>query len=227
MSEPPVLLVHGFASSFERNWRQPGWVDLLKDAGREVIGVDLLGHGRAPRPHDPAAYASLEDHVAAAIPDGSQVDAIGFSLGARVLLRVAARAPERFAHIVTGGVGASLFRTEDPEPMARAVEGSSEASEPLGRAFARFAADGDNDPKALAACLRRPTEPLSGDELGRIRCPVLVVLGTADFAGPAEPLVAALPDVRLVTLAGVDHLGTPMHMRFIDAALEFLGALPA
>jgi len=27
-------------------------------------------------------------------------------------------------------------------------------------------------------------------------------------------------------LSGVDHLGTPMHMRFIDAALEFLGAVP-
>jgi pimeloyl-ACP methyl ester carboxylesterase len=134
--------------------------------------------------------------------------------------------PERFHRIVVGGVGANLFRADDPEPMARAVEGSAETEDPLGRAFARFAADGANDPKALAACLRRPTRPMSAEELGRVRCPVLVVLGTADFAGPADPLMDALPDARLVTLPGVDHLGTPMHMRFIDAALGFLEAVP-
>ena len=226
MFTAPVLLVHGFASSFERNWRQPGWVDLLKDAGREVIGVDLLGHGGAARPHDPAAYASLEDDVEALLPEASAVDAIGFSLGARVLLTVAARGPDRFHRIVVGGVGANLFRADDADPMARAVEGSAEASDPMARAFARVAADGVNDPKALAACLRRPTRPMSPEELGRVSCPVLVVLGSRDFAGPADPLMAALPDGRLVMLSGVDHLGTPMHMRFIDAALEFLGAVP-
>src|SRR5260370_26842131 len=44
--DPPVLLVHGFASSAEHNWRRPGWLDLLADLGRETIAVDLPGHGR-------------------------------------------------------------------------------------------------------------------------------------------------------------------------------------
>src|SRR5436305_9566708 len=91
MSTTPVLLVHGFASSFERNWREPGWVDLLADAGRTTIEVDLLGHGNAPKPHDPAAYADLEARVAEALPADGEVDAIGFSLGARVLLGLASR----------------------------------------------------------------------------------------------------------------------------------------
>jgi hypothetical protein len=30
----PVLLVHGFASSADHNWRQPGWLDLLGDVGQ-------------------------------------------------------------------------------------------------------------------------------------------------------------------------------------------------
>src|SRR5207245_4293463 len=89
----PVLLVHGFASSFERNWREPGWVDLLSDAGREVIGADLLGHGTAAKPHDPAAYVHLESDLATLLPSEGPVDAIGFSLGARLLLRVAATRP--------------------------------------------------------------------------------------------------------------------------------------
>ena len=191
-----------------------------------MIGVDLLGHGHAPRPHEPAAYASLDDDVAALLPAGTPVDAIGFSLGARVLLSVAAGRPECFRRIVVAGVGANLFRDDDPEPMARAVEGSADTEDPLARAFARFAADGANDPKALAACLRRPSKPLAPQDLLRVSCPVLVVLGTADFAGPPEPLVRALPDARLVTLPRVDHLGTPMHLRFIDAALKFLDAVP-
>ena len=47
---PPVLLVHGFASSAEHNWRHPGWLDLLADCGRETIAIDLPGHGTAPKP---------------------------------------------------------------------------------------------------------------------------------------------------------------------------------
>ena len=222
----PVMLVHGFASSFRRNWVEPGWVALLEDAGRSVIGVDLLGHGDAPKPHDPAAYADLEGGVAAQLPDVA-VDAIGFSLGARVLLAVAASHPDRFSRIVVGGVGANLFVDADPEVIASAIEmGGADVDTPLARAFARFAATPGNDPKALAACLRRPAPPMTAELLNRVTTPVLVVLGDKDFAGPADPLMAALPNARLVTLPGVDHLGAPEDFGFIDAALEFLDAAP-
>jgi pimeloyl-ACP methyl ester carboxylesterase len=250
----PVLLVHGFASSFERNWREPGWVDLLSDAGREVIATDLLGHGTAAKPHDPADYVRLESDLAALLPADAPVDAIGFSLGARLLLSVAATRPGAFSRLVVGGVGESVLRDDDSEPVARAVEGSAASSvadgaavdgagargagasrsgppasveSNLARAFARFARTPGNDPLALAACLRRPAAPLTTEVLGRVRLPVLVVLGDQDFAGPAEPLVDALPDATLVMLDGVDHLATPMNFGFIDAALGFLGAVPA
>ena len=65
MRTEPVLLVHGFASSFERNWREPGWADLLHEAGREVIGFDLPGHGNAPKPYEPEAYAHAMETVGA------------------------------------------------------------------------------------------------------------------------------------------------------------------
>ena len=227
MRTEPVLLVHGFASSFERNWREPGWVDLLQESGREVIGVDLLGHGRAPRPHDPAAYADLDRCVEDVLPAGGAVDAIGFSLGAQMLLAVAARQPERFGRLVLGGVGANVFQSGDPDAVARAIEtGHADPDNGLARAFTQFAEGSGNDPLALAACLRRPSRPLTAATLATVHCPVLVVLGDRDFAGPADPLVAALPDVRLVTLAGADHFGTPKDFRFIDAALDFLEAVP-
>ena len=225
-----MLLVHGFASSFERNWREPGWVDLLSDAGREVIGLDLLGHGSADKPHDPAAYNDLEQDVAAALPDdtSTQVDAIGFSMGAILLLKVATQQPDRFNRIIVGGVGANVFGGGGGgEGIARAVEGGvTDESSAIARVFAQFAQGSDNDPKALAACMRRSSKPITRDDLTKVTCPVLVVLGDKDFAGPADPLVDALPNAKLVTLAGVDHFATPREFKFIDAALDFLGALP-
>lgn len=224
MNDIPVMLVHGFASSFERNWREPGWVDLLRDEGRQVIGLDLLGHGQAPRPRDPAAYASLEQSVITAIPPAGQVDAVGFSLGAQLLLRAAAAVPDRFRRIVVAGTGDGIFGRTDPEPVARAVEsGQAEAEAgPAAAALAHFALAPGNDPAALAACLRRPHAPLTEAELAAIRAPVLIVLGDRDFAGPADRLAAALPDARRATLPGTDHFGTPRDFRFVAAALDFL-----
>jgi pimeloyl-ACP methyl ester carboxylesterase len=218
------LLVHGFASSFERNWKDTGFSDLLADAGREVIGPDLLGHGKADKPHDPRAYADLEGDLERHLPSSGTIDAVGFSLGARVLLGVAARHPDRFGRIVVGGVGANLFRGGDPEPIARAVTGDVDAEHPVARFFAAAAAGSGNDREALAACLRRPDSGVGRDALARITCPVLVVLGDRDFAGPADPLLEALPDARLVTLTRCDHFATPKDFRFLDAALDFLDA---
>jgi pimeloyl-ACP methyl ester carboxylesterase len=97
----PILLVHGFASSFDLNWTRNGWPDLLHDAKRTVLSVDLLGHGTAEKPHRPEAYAELENSILQALPnDDSVVDAVGFSLGAVTLVRAAAKAPHRFGRLV-------------------------------------------------------------------------------------------------------------------------------
>lgn len=220
----PVMLVHGFASSFERNWRELGWVDLLHDEGRAVIGVDLLGHGQAAKPSEPAAYAALEESIAAAMPAAGLLDAVGFSLGAQLLLRVASVSPGRFRRIVLGGIGDGVFASTDPEPVARAVEAGQAAEDagPSAAALAHFAMAPGNDRGALAACLRRPRAPLTEAEVAAVRVPVLVVLGDRDFAGPADRLIAALPDARLVSLSRTDHFGTPKDFRFVQAALDFV-----
>jgi pimeloyl-ACP methyl ester carboxylesterase len=224
MSDVPVLMVHGFASSFERNWREPGWVDVLEEEGHRVVGVDLLGHGAAPKPTDPEAYRDLERCVDAALPAGEVVDAVGFSLGGQLLLRVASRTPDRFRRIAVGGVGDNIFSGSVSEEAAVAIEAGQvgEAGHEALGAFARFAQAPGNDPAALAACMRRPQGPVTAEQLGAVKVPVLVVLGDRDFAGPAERLMAALPEARLVTLAGADHFGTPKDFRFIDAVVDFL-----
>jgi pimeloyl-ACP methyl ester carboxylesterase len=224
VSDVPVMLVHGFASSFERNWRETGWVDLLEEEGRPVIGVDLLGHGQAPKPADPADYAALEESIVAALPAAGQADAIGFSMGAQVLLRAAAAVPGRFRRIVLGGIGDGVFTATDAEPVARAIEAgqATEEAGPAAAALAHFAMAPGNDRAALAACMRRPRAPLTEAEVAAVRAPVLVVLGERDFARPADRLIAALPDARLVSMPRADHFGTPKDFRFVQAALDFV-----
>ena len=61
----PVVLVHGFATSSARTWGDNGWLDLLaRRRARRRSPIDLLGHGTADKPHDPAAYAAMEQLVA-------------------------------------------------------------------------------------------------------------------------------------------------------------------
>ncbi len=218
-----VILVHGLGSSFEHGWRSAGWIDVLADAGRTVIPFDVPGHGTADAPHDPAAYAHLDRAVEAALPS-EPVDAIGFSLGAQLLLRVAARAPERFAHLVVIGVGENLFRTDSAEMLAKLFDEDGTPEDITARLFVQLSDSAGNDRKAIAACLRRNDDPFTAEELARVTCPTLVIIGDKDFAGPPDPLVNALPDAQLRVLPGVDHFRAPSEFSCIDAALDFIGA---
>jgi pimeloyl-ACP methyl ester carboxylesterase len=224
--DPPVLLVHGFASSAEHNWRHPGWLDLLADCGRETIAVDLPGHGTAPKPADPASYQKVEAHVAAAVQGREPLDAIGFSAGAHVLLRLAADQPGTFRRLALLGIGRGVLEPADPEPIVAALTSEPDPENVTGVVFRRLADGLGNDRAALIAFLRRPQRPLTPADLARVTAQVLVVLGDQDPAGTltrGDGLVAALPDARLVTLRGVDHFGTPADVRCMQAVLGFLG----
>ncbi len=222
---PPVLLLHGFATSTERTWREPGWFDLLGDARREALGIDLLGHGEADKPHDPEAYGKMANLVAAQLPD-EPVDAIGYSMGAGITLELALQDPSRFNRIVLAGVGENLIRPDRSSEILDALEGRGDPDDMVNMHFKELAETPGNDPQALIACMKRAREPFTVEQLAGVNIPVLVVIGDKDFAGPPEPLADALPDARVVTLRGVDHFGLPKQFGFIDAALEFLDAIP-
>ena len=225
--ERPVVLVHGLGGSAAMTWQHNGWVDLIADAGRPALGIDLLGHGTAPKPHDPEGYRDMHRHVLDQLPD-EPVDAIGFSLGSRVLLECAIEAPTRFARLVLTGVGANLFetRSEHHEKIATAIAGKADPTDPFSRYFTDLANDPDGDPEALRAMLKSPMPKLTPERLAPVTMPVLVLLGDDDFAGPADPLLEALPNVSFSELKRCDHFATPRSMQCIDEALAFVDAAP-
>lgn len=225
---PPVVLLHGFAGSTRRTWEEIGWLDLLRDLGRTPIGIDLLGHGAAGHPTDPAAYDMLESDALEHFPP-EPVDVISFSAGGRVALDLAVTHPQRIRRLVVAGLGENVFREDAPgnagsEVLAAAIEAGENDTHPFMRWLTREAEETDVDRGALAAFLRRPNPPsFTKEALSEVSQPVLLVIGDQDWAGPAEPLAEALTNARVVSLPGVDHFATPRSMAFMDAAFEFLG----
>ena len=223
MVDYPILLVHGLASSFEHNWRATGWTDILADEGRAVLGVDLPGHG-ASAGQDPVVLSPTAA-VLGALGEHAVADAVGFSAGGHTLLAAAAAAPERFRRIAVLGVG-NPVQTDVPNGsvlrLIGALESDTEPTDQTALVIRRLAVSAGNDRHKVAGYLRAQHPTATRPDLAAIRLPVLVVLGDQDFAGPADRLLAALPDARLVTLAGVDHFGTPSDFRCIEAVTRFL-----
>jgi pimeloyl-ACP methyl ester carboxylesterase len=88
-SGPPLVLVHGLGSTW-RSWRLV--LDRLA-AEREVIALDLPGHGETPPLPSPATFARLADATAAFLEaqNLNGVAAVGSSMGARLVLELARR----------------------------------------------------------------------------------------------------------------------------------------
>lgn len=223
----PVVLLHGLGGSAATTWQSNGWMDLIADAGRPALGIDLLGHGSAPKPHEPEAYSDMHRHVLDQLPD-QPVDAIGFSMGAITLMRCALEAPERFSRLVLTGVGANVFeeRSDQRDKIVASINGEADPTDPFSRYFTDLANDPDGDAEALRAMLRSPGKRLTPEDVSQLTMPVLVLLGDKDFAGPADPLVDALPNATFSELKRCDHFATPRSMQCLEEALAFVDAAP-
>jgi pimeloyl-ACP methyl ester carboxylesterase len=222
----PIALIHGWAGSFRETWQKPGIDALLEDIGRTVVGVDLLGHGNQPKPHEPEDYENLPDWLLNQLSSSeSTLDAVGFSLGALTLLRALILQPDRFGKIVLAGIGDSVFEKSAPDANKRivdALEGRAAEDDTFARMFSQYGNQPGNDVLALTAIMKRPpSEPVLAETLNAIQNEVMVVIGDQDFTWPAEKLANSFPNGRLVVLKNTDHFATTEAFSFIDALLEF------
>jgi pimeloyl-ACP methyl ester carboxylesterase len=227
---PPVLLMHGYASSAEQNWRAPGWIRSLVEAGFRTISFDFRGHGDSDKPHDPGMYGDkmLADAVAAMeAADAPTAAVIGYSMGGMLGIRLLLDSPERVRRLVAAGVGEHYFsRPLHYRKIADALQAPDDLriANPLVRRFRAFATQKGKDRAALAACIRREFPRLPKAALAAAKRPVLVVAGDADeSSGAPEPLAAAFPDGRALRLPGRNHMtavGDTRHKRAATAFLE-------
>lgn len=227
---PPILLIHGFASTGRVNWWDTGWVKTLTGAGRRVITFDHRGHGRSEKLYDSALYPAAEmaedarrllDHL-----DIPQADVMGYSMGARVSAFLAINHPARVRRAVFAGLASRMITgVGGAEAIARALEAPSveQVTDPGAKGFRVFAEQTKSDLKALAACIRSSREKITREDLARITVPVLVVAGEKDdVAGDVETLVAAIPGAKGLTLPGRNHMNAVGDRGYKDAVLAFL-----
>jgi pimeloyl-ACP methyl ester carboxylesterase len=227
---PPILLIHGFASTGRVNWWDTGWVKTLTGAGRKVITFDHRGHGESEKLYDSALYPAAEmaedarrllDHLGI-----EKADVMGYSMGARVSAFLAINHPSRVRRAVFAGLASRMITgVGGSEAIAQALEApdKDDVTDRSARSFRVFAEQTKSDLKALAACIRSSREKITAEELSAISVPVLVVAGEKDdVAGDVETLAAAIPGARGLTLPGRNHMNAVGDKAYKEAVLAFL-----
>lgn len=233
-SGPPVLLIHGFASSTLYNWVKTGWLDPLAKTGRSIIAVDLPGHG-ASQDINPTAVrvrdilADLSSHLQDQGHD--KVAVHGYSLGSRLAWEFSAAHPEMVTHLIMGG-----SPTDDrlgalkPKQARLWVQEGVRPVDDLTRNLVTLAGalPGANVPHTVELLLSLSED--SYDPAAAVPpVPTLVVAGAKDDiaaeAASLVPLVAARGVIAaFVQIPDRDHINAVTSRDYKAAVVSFLQA---
>jgi 2-succinyl-6-hydroxy-2,4-cyclohexadiene-1-carboxylate synthase len=227
----PVTLLHGFTQS-GRSWHE---VVALMPAGWKWVLPDLRGHGATRvRPGAPYTMEACTDDLER-LWDSLGIERthlVGYSMGGRLALHVAATRPERILSLLTIGAHAGLDeearegRRRADEALAQRIENDGleafvnywsslpmfEGLERRGPSFAAEvrAARMDNHAAGLAESLRgmgagamRPV----WHELEGVKSPSTFVAGQLDhgYAASARRLAATVRNGRVVLVQRAGH----------------------
>ncbi|MFL5673529.1 MAG: 2-succinyl-6-hydroxy-2,4-cyclohexadiene-1-carboxylate synthase [Chloroflexota bacterium] len=229
----PLLLFHGFTG------RGTAWGAHAAALARDhrVVVVDLPGHGRSATPRDPrrASVERSADDLATILDrlSAAPADVLGYSLGARIALRLAVAHSDHVRRLVLESPSAGIA-----DPVARAERAAADEAratrlerdgieafvlewerepvfashavmDPARRARLR-AGRLRNTPEGLAASLRGAgqggMEPLH-DALPDIHARTLLIAGALDRAGcaRASEIAACIPRARLAIIENAGH----------------------
>ncbi|UFN48410.1 alpha/beta hydrolase [Roseomonas sp. OT10] len=241
---PALLLIHPLGASLDF-WDAclPAWEPRLP-----CVAVDLRSAGASPRGEVPPG---LDAHVAdlEALCEALGLEAVvpvGCAMGGMVAAAHAARHPGRATALVLSNPtarssdAARAMLTERAATvraggMAAILPGAVERpfeAQPRDARFARYlAAFAAQDPAAYADAVLGFAAADAGDDLSRIRCPVLLVPGRYDLLLPpslAEEVRRLLPsgDVRLeIDEEGAHFLPYQRPARFAARVLDFLDSV--
>lgn len=218
------MLLHGFGGT------GAAWDAVRGQLPAETyrpLAPDLPGHGAAAA-RRPCTIEACVEYVLALAPDRFAL--AGYSMGGRVALALAVRAPERVSALglvaTTAGIadpaGRAARRTADEELAAWIAGHDLEAFADRWLAQPLFAEDPPTAQQAARADIaRNTTEGLAAslrqagtgamaplwEHLEALTMPVTVVVGERDarFRALGDRLVAAIPAARTVVVPGAGH----------------------
>lgn len=239
-SGEPVVLLHGAFMTITNNW--DGWTSELSKT-RQVIAVEMQGHGRtADIPRD-ITYENLADDVAALLNylDIPRADLIGYSMGGAVAMQCAIRHPDRVRKAV---IISSTFRSDGM--VAGALESISKLTaddfkgSPIETEYRKLSPTPDHFPNFVQRIVATASKgyDFGADNLKATTAPMFFIHGDADgvrLAHVAEMFrlkggeihgdmgprsasrLAILPNTTHVTLMERMPIIVPMVNDFLDA----------
>ena len=183
----PLLMLHGGLGSIEMF--EPGLPVLAES--RQVIAVDLHGHGRTPLGDRPIDLPYMADDMALLLETLGlgQVDVLGYSLGGGVAFRLAVQHPSRVRRLVlvSAGYAQDGFYPE-MLPMQAAVGAAMAESmkeTPMYQSYAAIAPNPGEFPKLLDRMGEWMRQPFDWEQdVKKLTMPVMLVYGDSDMFRP-------------------------------------------
>ena len=209
-----LVLVHGAGGS-HLDWPAP----LRRLRGANVYALDLPGHGRSEGPGR-SGIADCRDFLLAFLDalDLERATVVGHSMGGAIALDFALHYRDRLAGLVLVGSGARL---RVAPAILTGILSDFEATVDLVCDYA-FGPSASEQLRRLGRqrLLKTPPQVLHGDyvacdafdvmeRLGEVRCPTLVIGGTADMLTPPKYAVYLrdhIPGAELVLVDAAGHM---------------------
>jgi pimeloyl-ACP methyl ester carboxylesterase len=201
----PLVLLHG---AF-------GWATvyptLAKD--RQVIAVELQGHGHTADIDRPLTVEQMADDTAALVKELNieQADFFGYSMGGIVALGVAIRHPNLVRKLAINGSYAGKMADAFEPGMFKQFQSLPDDFAPpiLKEPYDKVAPDPKQWPTLVAKIKKMGLEfkGFTREELKGIKAPVLITFGDRDGTRPehAVEMFRLIPNSQLAIIPGADH----------------------
>ncbi len=201
----PLVLLHGafgWATTFPA---------LAKN--RQVIAVELQGHGHTADIDRPLTFEQMADDTAALLKQLKieQADFFGYSMGGNVALAVAIRHPKLVRKLATNGSHfGRLEEAYEPETRKQFMSLPSDfAPKLLKDPYDKAAPDPKQWPVLVAKVKKMGSEfkGFAREDMKSIKAHVLVTIGDRDGVRPehAVEMFRLIPNAQLAVFPGADH----------------------